>query len=260
MIMKSVLVAGVALLGVTTMIAKSGGGSQPVHNIRFSFKMAFTGSGGTNSAGPSGSVTGTESQNVAKSTDRESLSLSLKGLVPSGSYGLSFVGNGTNGIVATFTANKSGGAKVTLSSKPNKNGIGIGSLDPLTGVTELDVDEVDSNGVPTTVDLTADTTTPPTFTFMDTVSETGTNGSAVGTLTVSASNKSSKLSLKASGLTAGDSLSLAFIGGTAPTNNTFTASSKGTLTISTPIASDVLDLTEVDLTDSTGTVIAFPLP
>lgn len=259
MITKSVAIAGVALLGVTTMLAKS---SAPVHNLRFTYKVAFTNTsgGGTNSASPSGSASASESQNFEKSTDRESLNLTLKGLVASGSYGLSATAAGTNGVVATFNADKRGNAKVTLSTKPNKTGIAIGSLDPLTGVTELDIDEVDSNGAPTAVVLVADPTTPQTFTFMDTQSQTGTNGSAAGTLTVSASTKSSKLSLKASGLTAGDSVSLSLVGGTAPTNNTFTASSKGTVTINTPIASDVLDLTEVDLTDSTGTILAFPLP
>lgn len=261
MIMKSAVVAGVAMLAVTTMLAKNNG--QPVHTIRFTYKVAFTNAGAvsTNSANPSGSATATESIN--NTSDRESLNITLKGLVPSGSYGLSATVGTSNGIVGTFTANKSGAAKVTVSTKAGKTGIAIGALDPLTGVTELDVDEVDSNGAPTAVILVADTTTPQSFTFQDKLSETGTNGET-GTLTVSASTKSSKVSLTASGLADSNPYTLALTGGTITSSNTtFTSTSKGTLKLSAPISANVLDLTEVDLLDAANgnaTVLTFPLP
>lgn len=259
MITKSVVVVGLAALVATTVFAKKGGGGgQPVHTIRFTFKVAFTNNGsvGTNSANPSGTATGSESLNVGNNTDRETLNVMLKGLAPSSPYSL--FGTTTNGSTdaADFTTDKRGNGKVSLSTKPGKKGIPLGSLDPLSEVTELDiVDDTASNTV-----LTADLTAPPTFTFQDKQTQTGTNGET-GTLTVSASNKSSKLSLKAAGLIPGDSFALS-LNGTPTTNNTVTASSKGTLTINTAIPSDVLDLTEVDLDDTTAgtTVLVFPMP
>ncbi len=261
MIMKSVAVAGVTLLAVTTMLAKGNG--QPIHTIRFTFQVAFTNTGAdSNLVNPSGTVKASESINVAKGTDQESLSVSLKGLEPSFAYSL-FGTTSTNDStdVVDFTTDKHGNAKLSLSSKPGKKGIPIGILDPLSEVTELDIVDQSDTNAPVTV-LTADTTTPKTFTFMDKQSATGPDGET-GTLTVSASTKSSKLSLTASGLTAGDTFALSLTGGTATsTNNTFTATSKGTLKINTPISGNVLDLTEVDLTDTvtTTTVLTFPLP
>jgi hypothetical protein len=255
MIIKSAVVLGVAALAVTTVLGKGskGGGGQGTHTIRFTFKAAFTNAsgGGTNAIGPSGTATGSESINVVNNTDRETLNVTLKGLTPSSPFSL--FGTTTNGSTdaADFNSDKNGNAKVTLSSKPGKKGIAIGSLDPLHQLTELDiVDDTASNTV-----MSADLTAPATFTFQDKQSQPG-----AGTLTVSASNKNSpKLSLKATGLTAGDSFTLS---GVTASNATFTATSKGTLSINTPISDNVLDLTEVDLTDTTTstTVLTFPMP
>lgn len=259
--MKSVLIAGAAMLAVTTALAKGNG--QPIHTIRLTYQVAFTNTGGdANLANPTGTAKASESMNIGNNTDRETLSVTLKGLEPTTPYSL-FATTGTNGSAdaADFNSDKHGDAKVSLSTKPGKSGVPLGSLDPLSSVTELDiVDQSNTNG-PVTV-MTADTTAPATFTFQDKQGQTGPDGE-VGTLTVSSSPKSSKLSLTASGLTGGDTFALTLTGGaSAGSNNTFTATSKGTLKISTPISGDVLDLTEVDLTDTTSstTVLTFPMP
>jgi hypothetical protein len=90
-------------------------------------------------------------------------------------------------------------------------------------------------------------------------SSTSTTG-ATGALTVSASNKGSKLSLTASGLTVGQSYVLGLNG--TPTTDTSTANSKGDLKINTPLTSNVLDLNTVTLTDTTSSavVLTFTLP
>jgi len=230
MIMKSVAVAGIVALAATTVFAKGGG--QPVHTIRFTYKVAMTNTGvDTNAPDASGSATASESiQSNGK--DTENLNVTLKGLQAGSAYSLFATTNGTSFDAADFNAGKNGDAKITLSTKPGKTGFPIDGLDPLTGVTELDVVDDSTNG-PVTV-LTADTAAPQTYTFMDKqtiTSSTSTTG-ATGALTVSASNKSSKLSLTASGLTAGDSYVLGLNG--TPTTDTSTANSKGDLKINTP--------------------------
>ena len=258
MIIKSVLVAGVAGLAVTTMLGKGGGGGgQAVHTIRFVYKVVFTNTGAdANIPNATGSAKASESINNGK--DQESLNISFKGLEASSPYSL--LGTTTTSgstDAADFTTDKNGNAKVSLSTKSGKKGFPIGSLAPLHQVTELDVVDASSNIV-----LTADTTTPQTFTFKDKLSATGPNGET-GTISVSASDKSAKLNVKASGLTASDSLSLTLTGGTlTSSNNTFTASSSGTVNINATISENVLDLTEVDLDDTTAgtTVLVFPLP
>src|SRR6185437_12197228 len=110
--------------------------------------------------------------------------------------------------------------------------------------------------------LTSDTTNPKSFTFTDKLTAEGTNGQ-VGTLSISASNKKTPtLSLTASGLDPNTGYLLVLSnGGTTGTNVTFTSDSNGNLKFSTPITSNVLDLTEVDLTDTSSVlIIAFPLP
>jgi hypothetical protein len=256
--MKSAAVVCIAALAVTSVLAKGGGG-QPVHTIRFNYKVAFTNTGAdANIPNAAGSAQASESLNIGNNTDRETLNVTLKGLEPSTPYSL-FATTTTSGSAdaADFNTDKKGNAKVSLSTKPGKSGVALGNLDPLSGVTELDiVDESNTNGA-TTV-LTADTTTPSTFTFQDKQTQPG-----AGSLNVSASSKSSKLSLKASGLTGGDTFALSLVGGTiTSTNDTFTASSGGTVNINTSISGNVLDITEVDLTDTTTstTVLTFPMP
>jgi hypothetical protein len=256
-ITKSVAVAGVTMLAVATMLGKGGGGQQqPVHTVKFTFKVAFTNTGVE--PGASGTAQGSESVNAQKNTDQETLNIMLKGLQTNSPYSLFATAiDGTNSDAADFTTDKKGNAKLSLSSKSSKNGFPIGSLDPLTLVTELDI----VNATTSETVLTADTTAPQTFTFTDKQTQSGTNGET-GTLTINASNKSSKLSLSASGLVASNGYLLA-LNGTPTTNDVFTSTSKGTLKINTAIPSDVLDLTEVDLLDTSNgnnPVLTFPLP
>jgi hypothetical protein len=87
---------------------------------------------------------------------------------------------------------------------------------------------------------------------------TGTDG-GTGTLSINASTKSAKLSLTVSGLDTNAQFSVTLNGN--PTTNSFASDSRGNLKISTPITVNVLDLTEVDLTDSSSDIIIpFLLP
>jgi hypothetical protein len=259
-IMKSVLVGGAAVLAVTMALAKGGGGGQqPVHTVRYTFKETFTNAQAGVDSTASATASASESLQ-GNGKDTENLNLTLKGLTPSTPYSL-FATTTTNSSfdAADFNSDTKGNAKLTLSTKPGKKGVAIGGLDPLTGVTELDILNDSSSNSPVTV-LTADTTMPSSFTFSDKQSATGASGES-GTLTVSASSKSSKLTLSASGLTPSNSFALS-LNGTPTTNNTFTSTSKGTLKISTPISPNVLDLTEVDLVDAStsASVLTFPMP
>lgn len=270
MIMKSVAVAGVTMLAVTTMLAKDNG--LPLHTIRFTYKVAFTNTGVQSTA--AGSASASESINEQNNSDKETLNVSLKGLNASDSYSL--IANGTSAgsnfveDVVDFSPSKNGSAKLALKNTGTSKNPAIltGPLDPLSGVTEWDiVDNGDftagvTNNPPETI-LTADATTPETYTFQDKQFQDSTNlTGAAGTLTVSASNKSSKLSLTATGLQDTTQYVLSFNGSTTTgTNNTFTSTSRGTLKINAAIPVPVLDLTDVDLDDTAGNnVFFYPMP
>lgn len=257
MIIKSAVVAGVGMLAVTTMLAK-GHGSQPVHTVKFTSKTTFTNA----NAGVDTSATGTAtlSSSINGNTDKESISVSLKGLSTNSPYSLfATTSLGSNLDVVDFTAGKNGSAKLSVKNTGTKKNPATlpGGLE-VFNITELDVvNESDTNGAVTV--LTADTTAPQSFTFSDRLTATGTNGET-GTLAITAATKKgAKLSLTASGLNASTDYLIA-LNGTATTNS-FTSDSNGNLKVSTPITANVLDLTEVDLTDtSANIIIAFPLP
>lgn len=258
--MKSVAVAGVTMLAVTTMLAKGNAG-QPTHNVRFTYKVVFTNTGVESGA----AGTATASQSINNNSDKETLSVSLKGLQAGEDYSLIADVGGSNIDAIDFTASKNGDAKFTLKNTgTTKNPATLPqALDPLTGVTELDVvnDTANSNSPPTV--LTADTTAPGSFTFTDkqTITAASSTNGVTGSLTVSASNRSSKLSLTAAGLTDSTAYVLSLNGSTAGTNTSFTSTSRGTLKINSSTTGNVLDLNEVDLEDTSANVaLFFPMP
>jgi hypothetical protein len=260
MITKSAVVAGVAALAVTTLLAK-GGGSQPVHNVHFTSKVVFTNSaGGTGTNGSGPSATGQLSSSISGNTDKETLNLNAKGLVASNSYSLfANTSFGTNLDVFDFNADKKGNAKLALKNTGNtKKPATLPSGLEVFNITELDIVDDSNTNSPTTI-LTSDTTMPKSFSFSDKLSQTGTNGET-GTLTLTAaSGKSAKLSLTVAGLNTNSDFLVALNG--TSTTNSFTSDSKGNLKASTLVTENVLDLTEVDLTDtSSAVIIPFVLP
>lgn len=257
MIMKSVAVAGVTMFAVTTMLAKGG---QPIHNVHFSSKVVFTNAnaGVDTDASASAQLSSTMNNN----SDRETLTVSAKGLTPSGPYSLFASVGGTNTDLVDFNADKKGNAKLSLKNTgtQKKPATLLAGLE-LFSVTELDIENTSSSNAPVTV-LTADASSPSTFVFSDKQTQTGTTG-ATGTLSITASSRGgAKLGLTASGLNPGQDYVLALSSGsTTGTNTTFTADTKGNLKVNATTTSNVLDLTEVDLTDTSSTVIIpFPLP
>lgn len=258
---KSVVVAGVAMLAVTTMLAKGHGSSQPVHTVKFSSNVVFTNTG--SGVDDTATATGKLSSSINKNTDREAIAISAKGLTPSSPYSLLATVAGTNVTdIFDFNSDKKGNAKLNLKNtgskkKPAALQAGL----EVFNISELDIQNDSDTNSPVIV-LTSDTTAPKSYVFMDKLTEEGTNGE-VGTITISASNKKTPtLSLTASGLNPSTDYLLALQGGSTGTNsNTFTSDSSGNLRFSTPLTSNVLDLTEVDLTDTNNfIIIAFPLP
>jgi hypothetical protein len=257
MIIKSAVVAGVGMLAVTTMLAK-GHSSQPVHTVKFTSKTTFTNA----NAGVDSSASGTAqmSSSINANSDKETINVSAKGLSPSSPYSLfANTSFGTNLDIFDFNSDTKGNAKLALKNTGTKKNPAAlpGGLE-VFNITELDIEnDSDTNAGPVTV-LTADTTNPQTFTFSDKLSVTGTNG-GTGTLSINASTKSAKLSLTVSGLDTNAQFSVTLNGN--PTTNSFASDSRGNLKISTPITVNVLDLTEVDLTDSSSDIIIpFLLP
>lgn len=276
MTIKSAVIAGVGILAMTTMLARGrgGGSGQPVHTVRFSSRFVFTSGSGTNGSGtntPAGpSATGSFSSTINRNTDRETIAIRARSLTPSNPYSIFATEFGTNaGDIADFTSDKNGNARVTASTvgtKKHPATLPFGL--ELFNVTELDIVD-DSNTNATEIILTADTTSPTSFSFSSRQTQTGTNGET-GTLTISGTNRRApRLSLTAAGLNTNTDFILSLVGGTGTNsvgtnNSTFTSDPNGNLRINNAtISANVLDITEVDLLDTSegnAAVLIFPLP
>jgi len=248
MIMKSVLVIGVATLAATTLYANSSNrqGTEVVH---FSARVAFTNDGVEPDA--SGNLQATEA--MQGNADHESLSITLKGLTPGTLYSVNVIttSNSTPTDIDDFTTDGKGGAKLSFQNNGNgKKSISFpdGVL-PLTGLAEVDI--VNSNATPV-LTATSDGATSLKYMVKKSMDDANSTG-ASGTVDLSASTKSAKFGLTAAGLTGGSDYILVVDGNTVQTN---TASSKGTLKINlSPSPSDVLSAGNITLEDSTFTPI-----
>ena len=249
-IRKSVLAAGITAMTVTTMFAASSN-KQGTEVVHYTAKAAMTNDGVEPSA--SGSVQATQA--TQGNSDKETLTVTAKGLTPSTDYSLFATTNGTSADVDGFTTDAKGGAKLTLSTSGKSKKNAGPPPTPLTTVTEVDI--VGTNGPV----LTADMTSPSSLKYM--VKKQDTTGNVTGNVNLSASTKSAKLNLTASGLSTNTDYILTFNGGIIQTN---TSDSKGNLKIttsgSTTNGQNVLSITEVDLEDSTAstTVWSTPIP
>jgi hypothetical protein len=245
---KSVLVIGVATLAATTMYAKSSK-RQGTEVIHFSAHVTFT-----NDGVESGSASGQLSEAIQGNADHESLSVTAKGLMPNTTYDLNATteANSTPTLVDEFTTDKKGDAKVSVSNsgKGKKSVAFPDGILPLTGVTELDI--VDTGTSATVLTAGADQTSKVKYMVKKPMDDTAGNGES-GTIDLSASDKSGKASLTASGLSTSTDYVLVVNGNPVSTN---TPSSKGTLKISQSASpSDILNANAVELDDTTGTAI-----
>lgn len=244
---KSVLVAAIAALAVTPLLAKSGG-RKGTNILHLSIKVPMTNTGDdTNNPSATGTVTATQA--TQGSADKESLTVSAKGLTPGGPYDIVGISNSTALPPQTFTANSKGDLTV-------KFGVGKKSTPVFADATQLqEVDLIDdTNGVTVLTGNFTNATTLQYLVKQDISSNGGTNGGVAATLqiksTLNKGTSKSSVTVTASGLQSGALYQLVFDGSPVASNN---ATSKGTLKItSTDTPPNILDLTSVFLGDSNG--------
>lgn len=246
-ITQSVLIAAVASLGATTMFAQS---STTQEIVQYSAKVAMSNTGNDpNTTGATGTVQATEAttDTTKRNTDKETLTVTAKGLDVETGYTISAVQSGSSTNVGPVTTDKKGNLKATFSTASKKS-MGQPPI-PLTSVSEVDV--VNSNSVKV---LTADMTQPTSlkYTVRKDVADS-TSGASAG-LTVSSSTKRAMFGLSATGLNGGASYVLLFNSKVVQTN---TASAKGTLKFINPLVSTNVvtpfQLQTVELDETNGT-------
>jgi hypothetical protein len=231
------------------MFAKSSKrqGTEVVH---FSAHVTFTNDGPE----PTAAGTGQISESMQGNADHESLSVSLKGLQASTTYDLNAttVSNSTPTLVDEFTTDGKGNAKLSINNtgKGKKTVAFPDGILPLTGLTELDV--VNTTTTDTVLTAGSDQTSKVKYMVKKPMDDTAGNGES-GSISLSASDKSGKASLAASGLSDSTDYVLVVNGNPVSTN---TSSSKGTLKINESASpSDILSANTVELDDTTGTAI-----
>src|SRR5215469_4331498 len=140
---KSVLVAAIAALAVTPLLAKSGG-RKGTNILHFNAKVAFV-NDGTESNNATGTLAATEA--TQGNADKETLTVTAKGLEPNTPYSL-FVSTTTSGLtdVDDFTTDSKGNATLKFTNgKAGKKNIAISSnAVPVSSIQEVDIE--DTNG------------------------------------------------------------------------------------------------------------------
>lgn len=251
---KLVLVAAVAALAVTPLLAKSGG-RQGTNILHFTVRvpLTLTTDGSAESPSATGTVTATEA--MQGSADHESLTVSAKGLNAGEAYDIVGISNSTP-ITAgggPFTANSKGGLTVKFGASKKSSSI-------FADATQLQEVDVVNNTNSATV-LTANFTNATTLQFMvkqDISTNDGVSVNTTATLSVSSrlnkGTSKSSVTVTASGLTTGADYVLVLNGTPVATN---TATSKhGNLKItSTDTPPNILDLTSVVVTDTNGSPV-----
>lgn len=236
---KLALVLGTAVLAATTAVAK------PVHNtLHFSIHSAFTNTGvETNAAG---NVSGNEVKNGSKLN--QNVVVNVSGLTPGTNYTLNAVTSGGTVDLDDFNTDNNGKATIHLRTGKGhgKNTVDLPDGFELASVTELDV--VGAGG---TV-LTTSGSQPNSVQYSLKKAMDSSAG-ATGTLNIQANKKKTNLSINGSGLNAGETYQLV-INGT-PVSQTYTADSKGRLKIKNNTVGNPLDISTVEVWDSTNTAV-----
>lgn len=245
---KLVLVAAVAALAVTPLLARPGN-RQGTNILHLTVKVPLTNTG-VESTNATGTVTATEAMQGA--ADHESLTVSAKGLDPSVAYDIVGISNSTP-IVAPdgpFTPNSKGILTVKFGASKKSSSI-------FADASQLQEVDVVDNGDSTTV-LTGNFTNATTLQYMvkqDISTNDGVSVNTTATLSVSSrmnkGTSKSSVTVTASGLTTGADYVLVLNGTPVATN---TATSKhGNLKItSTDTPPNILDLTNVVVTDTSS--------
>jgi hypothetical protein len=255
-IVKTVLVLGIAALGITPMIASA---EQGKDSLSYSIKEKMV----NNGIEPDAKGTVTANENIQGNSSKEKLQVSVSGLTPSTDYSL-FVtandGSGTNIDILDFTTDSKGKASLKLNRSGNgkggsKNNPLPSDLD-LTQVIQYDI--IDGSGQSV---LTADTTAPASLKYM--VKRDLSSGGVKSKLQIKSSKGKTNFTLDNSGLEPTTDYQLAFNGSAV---QTYTSDAKGKLKIqlsSAPLTDNILDLQTVELWDMANNVIvgtSTPLP
>jgi hypothetical protein len=245
--MKSVLVAGVAALIVTPLLAKPHGG-HGTDILHFTIHEAMT----NNGVEPSATGTVQASQVEQGNANNQKLDVTASGLTPGASYSLfvSTIDNTTPTNVLDFTTDAKGKTALHFTSLGNGHGGGKKSNPlPVDSVSHLlEVDIVDTNAQAV---LTGDITAPQSLKYLI-KRDLSTNGVS-STLQLKSTTSKTQFSLDTSGLTPTNDYVLVFNGTAVQTN---TADANGNLKItSAPTPTNILDLQSVALTDTSANVI-----
>jgi len=236
---KLALVLGTAVLTASTAVAK------PVHNtLHFSIHSSLTDTGVE--PGAAGNVSATEVKNNSKLN--QNVVVNVSGLTANTNYTLNAVTSGGTVDLDDFNTDSNG--KATIHLRTGK-GHGKNTVDLPDGFELASVSELDVVGAGGTV-LTTSGTEPHSVQYSLKKPMDSTAG-ATGTLEIKANKNKSNLSINGSGLNAGETYQLV-INGT-PVSQTYTADSKGHLKIRNKTVGNPLDISTVEVWDSTNTAV-----
>ena len=255
-IVKTVLVLGIAALGVTPLIATA---EQGKNSLSYSINEKMV----NNGIEPGAKGTVNANENIQGNSSKEKLQVSVSGLTPGADYSLVVTandGSGTNIDIKDFTTDSKGKASLKLNRSGNgkggsKNNPLPSSLD-LTQVIQYDIIDTNSQSV-----LTADTTAPASLKYM--VKQDLSSGGVKSNLQIKSSNGKSQFTLQNSGLQPSTDYQLVFNGSPV---QTYTSDAKGKLKIqlkAAPLTDNILDLQTVELWDMSNNVVVgttTPLP
>jgi hypothetical protein len=236
---KLALVLGTAVLAATTAVAK------PAHHtLHFSIHTALTDTGVE--PGSAGNVSATEVKNGSKLN--QNLVVTVSGLTTNSAYVLSAVTNGGSIDLDAFNTDNNGKATLHLrtGNGHGKNTVALPDGFELGSITELNV--VGGHGAV----LTTTGATPKSVQYSLKKPMDSTVG-AKGTLEIKANVNKTTLNIDASGLTSGATYQLV-INGT-PVSQTYTADSKGRLKVKNSTLGNPLDISTVEIWDSSNTAV-----
>jgi len=237
---KLALVLGTAVLAATTAVAKPG----PVDTLHFSIHTALTDTGVE--PGSSGNVSATEVKNGSRLN--QNVVVTVSGLTANTDYTLTAQTNGGSVDLDAFTTDNNGKATLHLrtGNGHGKNTVALPDGFEIASITELDVAGGSGNV------LTTSGNTPKSVSYSLKKTMDSTVG-AKGTLEIKANVKKTTLDVNASGLSGGATYQLV-INGT-PVSQTYTANSKGRLNIKNNTVGNPLDISTVEIWDSTNTAV-----
>jgi len=245
--MKSVLVAGVAALVVTPLLAKPHGG-HGTDILHFAIHETMSNEGVETNA--TGSVQA--SQAKQGNANNQKLDVIASGLTASTPYSVFVITTDNTNLtdVADFTTDANGKVALHFRSLGNGHGGGHNKLTlPVDSVSRLlELDIVNTNAQ---IVLTADVTSPETLQYM--IKRDISSNAVSASLRIKATTSKTQFALDASGLVASTDYLLVFNDAIVQTN---TSDANGNLKItSAPTPANILDLQSVALWDTSSNVV-----